>query len=119
MNLVLVPDHILPSEPSRSIPGSEQGTGFNPLRHFAMIGDYGEGAFNLEKIASFPFDWTKLLQSSQGTTEDTVKRLAFNRSELHEAAFLENNAGVERELVKAQKGHSGVTVGGGDSGQAG
>ena len=113
MNLVLVPGHILPPEPSRSIPGSEQSSGFNPLRQFAMI---GEGAFNQDKIASFPFDWTKLLQSSLGTSQDTVKRLAFNRSEMQEGAFLEDREG---ELVNALKGHYGVTVSGGDSGQAG
>ena len=76
----------------------------------------GEGAFNQDKIASFPFDWARLLQSSLGTSSDTVKRLAFNRSEMQEGAFLE---GSERELVNALKGHYGVTVDGGDSEQAG
>ena len=76
----------------------------------------GEGAFNLNKIASFPFDWARFLQSSLGTSSDTVKRLAFNRSEMQDRAFLEDS---ERELVNALKGHYGVTVGGWDSVQAG
>ena len=111
--MVLVPGHILPPEPSNSIPGSEQSAGFNPLRQFAMI---GESAFNQDKIASFPFDWSRLLKSSLGASADTVKRLAFNRSEMQEGAFLEDS---QRELVNALKGHFGVTVDGGDGEQAG
>lgn len=113
MNLVLVPGHILPPEPSRTIPGSEHNTGFNPLRQFAMI---GESAFYQDKIASFPFDWSRLLKSNLLTSADAVKRLAFNRSEMQEGASLEDS---ERELVNALKGHYGVTVGGGDGEQAG
>lgn len=113
LNLVLVPGHILPPEPSRSIPGSKRSSVFNPLRQFAMIGEY---AFNQEKIASFPFDWNKLLRSGLGSSVETVKRLAFNRSEMQEGAFLEDS---ERELVNALKGHYGVTVGGGDGEQSG
>ena len=113
MNLVLVPGHILPPQPSRSIPGSKQSSVFKPLRQFAMIGEY---AFNQGKIASFPFDWSKLLQSGIGSSVDTVKRLAFNRSEMQEGAYLEDS---ERELVNALKGHYVVIVGEGDGEQAG
>ena len=77
-----------------------------------MIGEY---SFNQDKIASFPFDWNKLFQSGIGSSVDTVKRLAFNRSEMQEGAFLEDS---ERELVNALKGHYGITVGEGDSEQA-
>jgi len=108
MNLVLVPGHILPPEPSRSIPGIEHSRGFNPLRQFAMI---GECAFYQDKIASFPFDWGRLLKSNL-TSADAVKRLVFNRSEMQEGASLEDS---ERELVNALKGHYGFTVGRGDS----
>lgn len=113
MNLVLVPGHILPPEPSRSRQGSKQSSGFNPLKQFAMIGEY---AFNQEKIASFPFDWNKLLQSGLCSSTETVKRLVFNRSELQEGACLEDS---EKELVNALKGHYGVTVSEGDGEQAG
>lgn len=78
-----------------------------------MIGEY---AFNQGKIASFPFDWSRLLQSGLGSSADTVKRLAFNRSEMQEGAFLGDN---EIEVVNALKAHYGVTVGGGDGDQAG
>lgn len=113
MNLVLVPGHILPPQPARSNPGSKQSSAFNPLSQFAMIGEY---AFNQDKITSFPFDWNKLLQSGLVSSADTVKRLAFNRSEMQEGAFLEDR---EIELANALKGHYGVTVGGGDGEQSG
>ena len=76
----------------------------------------GEGALNQNKIASFPFDWTRFLQSSLGFSPDTVRRLAFNKSEMQDRAFLEDS---DRELVNALKGLYGVTVGGWDSGKAG
>lgn len=68
----------------------------------------GECAFYQDKIASFPFDWSRLLKSNLVTSADAVKRLVFNRSEMQEGASLE---GSERELVNALKGHYGVTVG--------
>ena len=107
MNLVLVPGHILPPQPSRSVPVRKQSSDFNPLKQFAMLGEY---AFNQDKIATFPFDWGKLLQSSLSSSADTVKRLAFNRSEMQEGAFLEDS---EKELVNALEGRFGVTVRGG------
>lgn len=107
MNLVLVPGHILPPQPSRSTPGSKLSSLYNPLKQFSMIGEY---AFSQEKIASFPFDWSKLLQSGLCSSNDIVKRLAFNRSEMQEGASLEDN---ELELVNALKAHYGVTVGSG------
>ena len=75
MNLVLVPGHILPPVPSNSIPGTEQSERYNPFRQFALI---GECDFDQDKIASFPFDWSALLQSCLGASADIVKRLAFN-----------------------------------------
>ena len=51
-----------------------------------------------------------------GTSQDTDEPLAFNRSEMQEGVFLEDS---ESELVNDLKGHYGVTVGGGGSGQAG
>lgn len=107
MNLVLVPGHILPPQPSRSTSGSKLNSLYNPLKQFSMIGEY---AFSQEKIASFPFDWSKLLQSGLCSSKDIVKRLAFNRSEMQEGASLEDN---ELELVNALKAHYGVTVGSG------
>ena len=105
MNLVLVPGYILPPESSNL---SEQSGRFNPLRQFALI---GECAFNQDKIASFPFDWSTLLRSCLGASTDIVKRLAFNRSEMQEGASLEDS---QRELVNALKTHFGVTVDSGD-----
>lgn len=105
MNLVLVPGYILPPESSNL---SEQSGRFNPLRQFALI---GECAFNQDKIASFPFDWSTLLRSCLGASTDIVKRLAFNRSEMQEGASLEDS---QRELVNALKAHFGVTVDSGD-----
>lgn len=107
MNLVLVPGHILPPQPSRSTSGSKLNSLYNPLKQFSMIGEY---AFSQEKIASFPFDWSRLLQSGLCSSKDIVKRLAFNRSEMQEGASLEDN---ELELVNALKAHYGVTVGSG------
>lgn len=104
MNLVFVPGHVLPPVPSNSIPGTEQSERYNPLRQFALI---GECDFNQDKIASFPFDWSTLLQSCLGASADIVKRLAFNRSEMQGGAFLEDS---QRKLVNALKAHFGVTV---------
>ena len=104
MNLVLVPGHLLPPVPSNSIPRTEQSERYNPLRQFSLI---GECDFNQDKIASFPFDWSTLLQSCLGASADIVKRLAFNRSEMQGGAFLEDS---QRKLVNALKAHFGVTV---------
>ena len=112
MNLVLVPGHILPPQPSRSTQVSKQHTLFNPLKQFSMIGEY---AFSQDKISSFPFEWSKLLQSGLCSSVETVKRLAFNRSEMQEGALSEDN---EIELVNALKGHYGVSVGSGSREQS-
>ena len=104
MDLVLVLGYILPPVPSNSIPGNEQSERYNPLRQFSLI---GECDFNQDMIASFPFDWSALLQSCLGASADIVKRLAFNRSEMQGGAFLEDS---QRELVNALKAHFGVTV---------
>ena len=113
MNLVLVPGHILPPVPSNSIPGTEQSERYNPFRQFALI---GECDFDQDKIASFPFDWSALLQSCLGASADIVKRLAFNKSEMQGGAFLEDS---QRQLVNALKAHFGVTVDGGNDEQSG
>lgn len=112
MNLVLVPGHILPPQPPRSTQVSKQHTLFNPLKQFSMIGEY---AFSQDKISSFPFEWSKLLQSGLCSSVETVKRLAFNRSEMQEGALSEDN---EIELVNALKGHYGVSVGSGSREQS-
>ena len=72
MDLVLVLGSILPPVPSNSIPGNEQSERYNPLRQFSLI---GECDFNQDMIASFPFDWSALLQSCLGASADIVKRL--------------------------------------------
>ena len=111
MNLLLVPGHLLPPGLSHSASGNEQSSSFNPLKQYAMI---GECSFNQEKLASFPYDWESLLKSGLCRPPETVKRLAFNRSEMQDGAFLED---TDKGLVASLKGHYGVTVSGGEGEQ--
>lgn len=79
MNFILVPGHILPPSPAvsyGSLLAGEKSLPFNSLRQYAMIGEW---SFDQEKIATFPYDWEKLLQSDLGIPEPAMQRLVFNR----------------------------------------
>ena len=79
MNFILVPGHVLPPSPSANYENllkGEQSCSFNSLRQYSMIGEW---TFDQEKIATFPYDWEKLLQSNLGLSEPAMQRLVLNR----------------------------------------
>ncbi|EDO37214.1 predicted protein [Nematostella vectensis] len=102
MNLVIVPGHILPPEPTRTQTTAQDRDSFNPLKRHALIGEW---AFDQEKIASFPIDWGTLL-SSLSLPSNSVRTLVFNRSEMHEESkYLDED---QKDLVHKLKSFYGV-----------
>ncbi|XP_014676851.1 PREDICTED: uncharacterized protein KIAA0825 homolog [Priapulus caudatus] len=69
-------------------------TEFNPLKEINMI---GTGVFDQDAIASMPYDWQQLLQSDLGLSEVAFRQLLFNRHDMQEAAYLEEQ---EKKPVK-------------------
>lgn len=97
MNLILIPGHILPPKPSSSQLQSQSLGSFNPLQKYNLIGEYD---FDQEKIASFPFEWSALLQSELGLLPNAVRKLVLNRFEMQPGAYLEENEKPFVERIK-------------------
>lgn len=97
MNLILIPGHILPPNPSTNQIQSQSLCSFNPLQKYNLIGEF---ELDQDKIASFPFEWPSLLQSDLGLLPTAVRKLVCNRFELQEDAYLEDSEKVLVEKIK-------------------
>lgn len=103
MNLIVIPGHILPPKPSVASQSSSHALcSFNPLQKYDLIGEF---AFDQAKIASFPYDWTTLLQSDLGLVPNALKRLVCHRFEMQDASYLEES---EKDVVEKLKVFCGV-----------
>ncbi|KAK3709538.1 hypothetical protein QZH41_018988 [Actinostola sp. cb2023] len=101
MNLILIPGHILPPKPSTNQPQTPALCSFSPLQKYNLIGEF---AFDQAKIASFPFEWSSLLQSDLGLLPNAVRKLVCNRFEMQEGAYLEEGEKVQVDKIKAMFG---------------
>ncbi|KAK6179051.1 hypothetical protein SNE40_011497 [Patella caerulea] len=71
---------------------------FIPQKEFIRIGD---SEFSQEALMSFPFNWNHMLQSDLGLSENGFSSLLYNRHEMQDGAYLEENEKRPVEILRS------------------